>query len=84
MLNTKYYSTTESAEILGVSRITVFNWIKNKKIKATKHAGNYLISEEELDGLKEKSHLHQNDKNMLRAFSSKVLGEYLELLYSIE
>ena len=40
----EYYSTIEAANILRVSRITVFQWIKSKKIEATKVGRNYVIS----------------------------------------
>ena len=39
----EYYSTAEVANIFRVSRITVFNWIKNGKIKAIKVGRNYVI-----------------------------------------
>jgi excisionase family DNA binding protein len=39
-----YISTTEAAEMLGVSRVTVFNMIKDKRIKrAIKVGRNYII-----------------------------------------
>ena len=37
------YSTNEIANIFRVSRITVFNWIKSGKIKATKIGRNYVV-----------------------------------------
>ena len=39
----EYYSTIEVANILRVSRKTVFQWAKNGKIKATKVGKNYII-----------------------------------------
>lgn len=38
-----YYSTTETAKILNVSRKTVFQWSRDGKIKATKVGKNYII-----------------------------------------
>ncbi len=39
----EYYSTIEAANILRVSRITVFQWARDGKIKATKVGKNYII-----------------------------------------
>ena len=39
----EYYSTIEVANIFRVSRITVFNWIKNGTIKATKIGRNFIV-----------------------------------------
>jgi excisionase family DNA binding protein len=39
----KYYTAKELADILGVSRVTVFNRIKQGKIKAEKAGRNYII-----------------------------------------
>lgn len=41
-------STSQVAEILGVSRITVFNKIKEGKIKAEKIGRNFVIEKKEL------------------------------------
>ncbi len=84
MSEKKYYSTTECARLLGVSRITIFNWIREKKIFATKQAGNYLVSSSEMEKLQEKGHLHSADQKVLRAFASKLIAEYSELLVSLE
>ncbi len=43
MLRDKYYSTSEAADILGVSRITVFNMIQDGRLSAEKVGRNYLI-----------------------------------------
>jgi len=45
-----FYSTTEVADILRVSRITVFQRIKSGKIKAEKIGRNYIVSHESLLG----------------------------------
>lgn len=39
----EYYSTIEVSNIFKVSRITIFNWIKTGKIKATKIGRNYVV-----------------------------------------
>lgn len=40
----EYYSTIEAANILRVSRKTVFQWARDGKIKAAKIGKNYIIS----------------------------------------
>lgn len=44
----EFYSTTEIAHILNISRISVFNRIKLGKIKATKTGRNFIISHDSL------------------------------------
>lgn len=44
----KYYSTSEVAHILRLSRVAVFNRIRNNKIKAEKVGRNYIVSHENL------------------------------------
>jgi len=44
----QYYSTSEVANILHLSRISVFNRIKNGKLKAEKIGRNYIISHDSL------------------------------------
>jgi len=39
----KYYSTVETAKILGVSRKTVFKWAQGGKIKTTRVGRNYIV-----------------------------------------
>lgn len=39
-----YYSVKEVADLLKVSRVTIFNKIKNGQIKAEKVGRNYVIS----------------------------------------
>jgi len=42
-MDKEYYSTIEAANILRVSRKTVFKWAQSGKIKATKVGRNYII-----------------------------------------
>jgi excisionase family DNA binding protein len=80
----KYYSTSECAEILKVSRITIFNWIQKKKIKAEKYAGNYMISSDQIDELQSHRDLREEEKKGLRVFASRLLTEYGEFLRAID
>jgi excisionase family DNA binding protein len=43
-----FYSTAEVAQILNLSRVSVFNRIKKGKIKATKVGRNFIVAHEEL------------------------------------
>ncbi len=45
----KYYTTQEFADLLGVSRITIFNRIKKGQIKAKKIGRNYIIPYENIE-----------------------------------
>ncbi len=42
-MSKEFYSTIEAADILRVSRKTVFQWARTGKIKATKVGRNYVI-----------------------------------------
>ncbi len=44
----EYYTTTEAAKVLGVSRIAVFQKIQEGKIKAKKIGRNYVIPRREI------------------------------------
>ncbi|MDP2629443.1 MAG: helix-turn-helix domain-containing protein [Candidatus Harrisonbacteria bacterium] len=44
----KFFSSTEVAKILGVSRIAVFKKIKGGTLKAQKVGRNYIIAKEDL------------------------------------
>ncbi|MFA6254254.1 MAG: polyprenyl synthetase family protein [Candidatus Paceibacterota bacterium] len=63
-----YFTTSEVARLLKVSRITVFNHIKKGLIKANKLGKTYLISHEEVVHLVGKSpltnELHETDKKI--------------------
>lgn len=43
------YTITASAEIFGISRTTVFNWIHAGKLKAKKQDGKWYITEDEIE-----------------------------------
>jgi excisionase family DNA binding protein len=51
ILKKAYFSTSEVAKILHVSRITVFNRIRTGLIPAQKFGRNYAISEEALGAI---------------------------------
>lgn len=43
-MNQKYYSTSEVANIMHMTRVGVFKRIKNGKIKAEKVGRNYVVA----------------------------------------
>lgn len=47
----KFYTTTELAKILKISRVAVFNKIKRGEIKAQKIGRNFVIFKEDLDNI---------------------------------
>ncbi len=72
----EFISTTEAAKILGINRVTLFNWIKSGKIKATKVGRNYIVHR---DAIKNTGEDMKNiDKGVARAV--KEYGETLKLL----
>lgn len=48
MINGCYYTVQEFAELLKVDQETVYRWIRDVKIKATKFGGLWRIPESEL------------------------------------
>ncbi len=75
----KLISTTELAKILGVSRVTVFNRIKNGSIKASKIGRNFVIDTKDVLGLKPYV-LRENDKEEIQKAVKKTVFEYGETL----
>jgi len=51
MQSEEFYTTSELAKILGISRVTVFNKIKRGEIRAQKMGRNFVIFKEDLDDL---------------------------------
>jgi excisionase family DNA binding protein len=49
--NKNYYTVSELAEILNISRIAVFNKIKKGQLKAEKIGRNYIIYKKDLNGI---------------------------------
>lgn len=75
----KFISTTELAKILGVSRVTIFNRIKNGSIKARKIGRNFVIDKDEVPELKNEK-LGESDKKKIQNAVKKVVFEYGETL----
>lgn len=78
-VNRDYLTVKELSELMGISRVAVFNKIKLKKIKAEKAGRNYIIYKKDLTGLL-KPGLSENDKKEIEAGIKKVLHEYGETI----
>lgn len=77
-----FLTTTELAELLGVSRITIFNRIKLGKIKVEKVGRIYIIPREELEVILGKT-LSEEQKRTITAGVKKTIkdfGQTLEML----
>lgn len=82
MKNKQYLSTSELAELLGISRIAVFKKIKKGNIKAIKVGRNYIISQKEVSAILGSSLSDQNKAMLDQAVKRTVkdYGETLKLL----
>jgi len=47
-------TTAEAAALLGVSRLTVYRWIKSGKLDAGKYGGTWRIFKDEIQRMKRK------------------------------
>ncbi len=79
MKNKNYYTVKELADILGISRVAVFNKIKKGQIKAEKMGRNYIIYKKDIDNIISKE-LSDKDKNEIKKGVAKVIKEYGETL----
>lgn len=75
----RFLSTSEVAEILGISRVAVYKKIKKGQIKAQKVAGNYVIDKEDLGGIL-KEELTEEEKDEIEKIVDKVVEDYGETL----
>ena len=74
----KLLSTSQVAEILGISRIAIHKKIKTGKLKATKVGRNYVVNYSDLP-INEKP-LTKEQKEVVHAVVNKVIDEYGETL----
>lgn len=74
----RYLTTSQTAELLGVTRATIFNWIKNKKLPALKIGKAYLIELKHL-GLDDKEPSPKSKAEIKKAVK-KVIQEYGEAI----
>lgn len=74
-----YYSTSEIASILGISRIAVFNKIKSGQIRAIKIGRTYGIPKNEVTNILGNS-LTKTQKKVIDEGVRKTVKEYGEVL----
>jgi len=72
-------STTQAAKILGISRIALFQKIKQGKIKAKKVGRNYVIRSKDL-GLAGEEELTKQQKQQIEKAVAKVMKDYAQTL----
>lgn len=73
----QWVSTTRAAEILGVSRITVFKRIQRGILKAEKIGRNYLIPTDEINRfLGKKRSLNDEDKSRIDEAVKRAVKQY--------
>lgn len=48
MQELKYYTVTEAMEILKVTRVSIYNYIKSGKLKGSKVAEKWLFTEQQI------------------------------------
>lgn len=76
-MTSKYYTTSEAAKILRVSRVAIFKRIKTGKLEAEKIGRNYLISQEAV--IEALGHIvGAAKKENIEAAIKKALSEYGE------
>jgi excisionase family DNA binding protein len=78
-MNKDFLSTTEVAEMLGISRVAVFNRIKKGEIKADKIGRNFVVRRDQFGGVFKES-LEKDEKEVVEMAVKKVLKEYGETL----
>ena len=72
-----FFSTSEVAKILGVSRISVFKKIKSGEIKAKKIGRNFIIERKDLAEILE-SVLREDKKKEIEQVVAQAVKEYGE------
>ena len=79
MQDKPYLTTSELADILGISRVAVFNRIKKGKIKAKKIGRNFIIFKEDLPEIFGKKLTKEREREIEEAVR-KVVEEYGQTL----
>ena len=77
--NNNFYSVSELADLLGISRVAVFKKIKKGQIKAFKVGRNYVIPKKEL-GVILGTELKEKDKKIIDQAIKRMVKEYGETL----
>jgi len=82
MNNKEFLSTIELANILGISRIAVFNKIKKGQIEAQKIGRNFIIPKKEAERLQnlDINELNSKTKQIIKKAINKTVQDYGETL----
>ena len=75
----KYFTVSELANALGISRVAVFKKIKNGQIKAEKIGRDYVIFKKDLNGIIYNKFTDKNQKEIEKGIT-KVVEEYGDVL----
>ena len=78
-MDKEFFSTTEAAKILGISRIAVFQKIKSGEIKAQKAGRNFIISKKDLFESQGQA-LTEDKKRSIESSVKKTVAEYGETI----
>ncbi len=82
-MNKKYYSTSEVADVMHMTRVGVFKRIKNGKIKAEKVGRNYAVAHEDLLEALGKS-LGKDKKHNIDKAVDRAIKEYRKTFEALE
>lgn len=74
-----YYSISEVAKMMGLSRTAIYKKVKNGQIKANKFGNHYFIPAESLTEILGRK-LSEKDKQIIDAAVEKTFKEYGEVL----
>ncbi len=77
--NNNFLTVKQLADILGISRIAVFNKIKKGQLIALKVGKTYLISKDQLVGIID-NNLSEEEKIKIKKGVSMVINDYSETL----
>ncbi|MFA5155493.1 MAG: helix-turn-helix domain-containing protein [Patescibacteria group bacterium] len=77
--NQNFLTVKQLADILGISRIAVFNKIKKGQLMAAKAGKTYLIPKDQLTGIIN-NNLSEEEKVKIKKGVSKVIRDYGETL----
>ena len=78
-LNKDFLTVKELADILGISRVAVFNKVKKGQILAKKIGKTYLISKDQLSGVID-DNLSESIKTDIKKGVAKAIHDYGETL----
>ncbi len=78
MKEKNFLSTSELAEILGISRVAVYKRIKKGDIRAEKVGGSYIIAKDDLGGIL-KENLSKEEKEEVEKAVKRAVEEYGEV-----